>query len=340
MKRLRYYLLPIVYLLLGSGITALLLQRVLFSDDAGLWVFLGVPMLMLTVLVTVVGVVNVWVSYRSERDAQALRQYSRRQYFWLYARCWSVVMAGLMLGIIFRWVAQLLPPDVQPLVDSLKVSFYVICAMLTLAALMSIVMGENLAEVRLRNAQNENQLLKSQLNPHFLYNTLNNIDALVWLDQERASAAVTCLSSLMRRFTYAARQEMVPLSDEVEALRQLIELHRLRITNAESLVFEVEEPLPNLQVAPLILMPLVENCFKHSGALVEPRAIVVTLQFINRRLVFSTDNNLPLQKETQPKGGLGLDVLRRRLQLLYPRRHTFTAGVEGNRFKTKLIISC
>lgn len=350
MQNLRYYILPLFYLLLGGSISVALLRRLLQQGD-GYWMLLWVPMLMVTVMVTIVGIVNVWVKYRTERDEQAIRLYRGRQLLWLCVRCWCVVMGGLLLGIIFRWVSELLPSDVQPLMDDLCVTFYVVCALLTVAALASIVMGENLAEVRLRTAQQENQLLKSQLNPHFLYNTLNNIDALVWLDQERASAAVTNLSSLMRRITYSSRQDLVPLADEVLTLRQMVELQRLRMTHADSLVLEVPDVVPDLRIAPMLLLPLVENCFKHCGSLDEPSAIVLSLRVVGQRIIFSTDNNLPTPAASadaattghhrqQAQHGVGLTVLRRRLQLLYPHRYAFNVKCQEGRYQTSLILSC
>lgn len=344
MKRLQYYVLPLFYLLIGGVVTAMLVQRLLhFADTA--WLVLLLPLLMVTVFLTVVGVVNVWVQYRTWKDSNLMRQYSTRSLLWLYLRCWIVVISGLTIAVVFYWMHDLLPGYIQQLVESLQLLFYVMTAFLTGVALMSVVLGENLEEIRLRNAQSENHLLKSQLNPHFLYNTLNNIDALIWIDQERASAAVTSLSRLMRYFTYSARQEMVPLKDELEHLRLLIDLQRLRMPKAECLVFEEVGEIFDMQIAPLLLTPLVENCFKHCGALDEERAICIRIEVTQDRILFSTDNNLkaaPEEKQKlQPKkqGGVGLSVLRQRLHLLYPRKHHFSAGIAEGRFRTSLQIN-
>lgn len=338
---MRYYLLPIMYLCIGGTVTAMLVQRVIHFADT-VWLMLLLPMLMVTVFLTVVGVVNVWVQYRTWRESNLMRQYSLRSLLWLYVRCWAVVMSGLTIGVVFYWMHDLLPEYIQQLLESLQLLFYVMTAFLTFVALTSVVLGENLEEIRLRNAQSENQLLKSQLNPHFLYNTLNNIDALIWIDQERASTAVNSLSRLMRYFTYSARQEYVPLSDEVEHMQLLVELQRLRMPKSDSLVFEQKGEVDDMQIAPLLLTPLVENCFKHCGALDEDRAICIHLEVQQGRLLFSTDNNIrqeSAQQQSRRQGGVGLGVLRQRLQLLYPHRHEFVAEREGSRFKTSLSIS-
>ena len=352
---LSYYILPLLYLSIGGTVTAMLVQRVLSYADS-FWLVLLVPMVMVTVFLTVVGIVNVWLSYRTSRDEGLMRQYSQRSLLWLYLRCWAVVMSGLTLAIVFAWMHQLLPDFMQSLYAPFSLSFYVICGFLAVSALMSIVLGENLHEIRLRNAQSENQLLKSQLNPHFLYNTLNNIDALIWLDQERASSAVTALSDLMRYMTYSARQEVVPLSDEVRALRQLCDLQRLRMPCADAVMVEApafdegsSSDAASLTIAPLLLIPLVENCFKHCGPVDAPGAIIIRLVVDHNTVTFTTDNVLPPPADpashdadaaSPARHGVGLSVLRRRLELLYPGRYTFSAAASGQRFLSSLTVVC
>lgn len=341
MQKLRYFILPLLYLSIGGLVTTMLVQRVVNYADT-LWLLLLLPMLMVTVLLTVVGVVNVWVRYRSLNEDSLMRQYGVRNLLWLYFRCWSVVIAGLTLGVVYYWMHDLLADYIQDLLHWLDILFYVSCIFLTIAALMSIVLGENLEEIRLRNAQSENQLLKAQLNPHFLYNTLNNIDALIWLDQERASMAVMSLSSLMRYMTYSARQERVTIEEELRAMQLLIDLQRLRTSNADSLIFETDlHGSLSAQIAPLLLMPLIENCFKHVGQLDTDHAICIKITLNDGELTMTTDNNIKepeaeANKATSQPHGVGLTVLQRRLSLLYAGRHTFSAAQEANRFKTRL----
>lgn len=346
LQSLRILFLPCLYLLVGGLATTMLVQRVLYYADVA-WLVMLLPMVMISVFLFVVGMVNVWIQIRTRHESDLLLRYNERSLLWLYFRCWGVVIAGLTLGVIFAWMFQLLPDYLQELFSTFGLLYYVICTFLTITALMSIVLGESLHEIRLRNAQSENQLLKAQLNPHFLYNTLNNIDALIWIDQERASSAVTSLSSLMRYMTYSARQEKVSLVDEVRALRQLCELQRLRMSSAEALVIQMpDEAKLRADIAPLLLLPLVENCFKHCGSTNEPNAICIRLTLQDGQLVFTSDNNLPNEVPAVGSAGnssahgVGLTVLRRRLELLYPHRYSFVAQCEGNRFRTKLTISC
>jgi len=295
----------------------------------------------IVLFVVIIGVVNGWLRYRSWRDDKFVvgKIYSFNRMLWLYLKCWGIVMAGLCLALLFDWLMMYLPDTLYDLTMEFRIVFYVLCGLLTVFSLVSVVNGEALVELRLRNAQTQNQLLKSQLNPHFLYNTLNNIDALIWLDQERASTAVNNLSRLMRYFTYSGKQERVKIGEEVEYLRQLVDLQRLRMPVADALIFEVELDDENIMVAPLLLLPLVENCFKHCGDLNEPHAIEIQLQLKKGKLHFRSSNNLKaLEGKIKLPHGLGLDVLHRRLDLLYNKRFELALAEHDNRYVTDLVV--
>lgn len=343
-----YFLRPLLCLIVGGAVTAMLVHFILVVDET-VWEVLLVPMLLLTVFLTVIGLANIWIRYRTWRDDMA-RAYSWRTLLWLYVRCFFVVAAGMLLATAFYLLVDLLPPHIRALFADWVYLFYAVCAALTVTALLSIIRGENLQEIRFRNAQNENLLLRSQLNPHFLYNTLNNIDALIWIDQAKASDATCRLSALMRSLTYDARRPYVTLAEEVEQLHQLADLQRLRMSTPNALVVETDVADGSRHIAPLMLMPLVENTFKHCGNLDAPRAIVIRLRADATRLVFSTDNNLPQPspddaRQSPParsqtaRRGVGQEVLRRRLQLLYPGRFSFTAGLAPDgRYRAELVI--
>lgn len=351
MKVISYFLLPLFYLLVGGFVTAMLVHRLVTYADTS-WPMLLIPMLMFTTLLTVIGVCNVWVHYRTWHDEGLMHSYTHRRLLWLYARAWFTVFSGLSIGVIYYWMQDLLAETVQNLLADLSLLFYLFLSFLTGGALLSIIRGENLSEIRLRNSQHENQLLKSQLNPHFLYNTLNNIDALIWIDQERASSAVTSLSALMRYLTYSSRQEYVTLQAEIEHIEQLVELQRLRMSQANSLLFVNKvsaSKAAHIHIAPLLLMPLVENAFKHCSSLDEDQAIIFSLRIVDGILRFETDNVVSDSDSMLANGekrlksttlhGVGLTVLRRRLELLYPKAFSLSTQRDGSRFRAILTIS-
>ena len=272
--------------------------------------------------------VNLWVKHRTWNDDRFVIQqiYTRKRLIWLYVRCWVVVLAAytLISSVEMGWLMR------------------VLVILLALLSMIGIALGENLAEVRLLQSQSENMMLRSQLNPHFLYNTLNNIDALIWLDQEKASTAVTNLSSLMRYFTYSAKQERVPLGEEIGHLSQLIELQRLRMPIPDALSFEVKVDNAKEMIAPLLLLPLMENTFKHCGNLNEPNAIRIEIYVHDGILEYHSNNNVKepdhsvKENDSQHKHGVGLSVLRRRLDLIYDGSHSLVTQQQNDRFITYL----
>jgi LytS/YehU family sensor histidine kinase len=338
MNWLRYFVRPAAYLLAGGAVSVWLMRPLLESAGTG-WFFMLLPLLLLTLLLTTIGLVGVWVHYQTWTHEEVMTHYPTRQLLGLHLRCFCCLAAGCLLAAVIYLVAGLLQAPVRALVSGWLWVAYALCAALTGIALLSVFRGETLQEVRLRHAQSENLWLRSQLNPHFLYNTLNNIDALIWTAPERASEAVIRLSGLMRYLTESAARREVPLSDEVRLLEELVALQRLRMAHADALRLTVDVDAPELPVAPLLLMPLVENTFKHVGDLSLPGAICISLTVHGRRLVLTTDNVLKPATPTSTSArttGVGLAVLRRRLTLLYPGRHALTTLSSGGRYRTEL----
>lgn len=289
--------------------------------------FLIAIIVLLATFLAVVIVINLWLKYKTWHDEQFIVQriYTRSRLMWLYVKCWAIVVS--VLTIIFSVEMETL--------------MMVLLCLLGLLALLGIIQGENLAEVKLLQSQGENQMLRSQLNPHFLYNTLNNIDALIWLDQEKASAAVTNLSELMRYFTYSAKQDQVQLGEELANLDKLVALQRLRMPSPSSLSFCIDVDNPKVSIAPLLLLPLMENSFKHCGNLNEEGAIRMEIGLHDGILEYRCNNNVKTEEEKDPtesqrKHGIGLKVLRRRLDLLYDGRYSLITEKADNRFVTYL----
>ena len=212
--------------------------------------------------------------------------------------------------------------------------------------MLSILRGEALQEIRLWAAQSENAMLKSQLNPHFLYNMLNTIDALVWLDPAKASDAISQLSSVMRYLTYSARRSEVSVAEELENIASLISLARLRMPSTEVLQLDVSEVdmqvAQSKTIAPLMLLPLIENTFKHAANATRPGGIQIVLQLSAHHLSLRTENDIrptdATSSRTTTARGVGLQTLRRRLQLLYPGAHHFSAAEVEGRWVSELIL--
>ena len=169
-----------------------------------------------------------------------------------------------------------------------------------------------------RNLEQQMEYLKYQVNPHFFMNTLNNIHALVDIDPERAKTTIVELSKMMRHILYEGSKKLIPLTREVEFLNLYVQLMRLRYTRKVHINVDVPPQLPELKLPPLMLIIFVENAFKHGISYREESFIDIKLRVENKRLLFNCCNSKPTQvQRTNEKGGMGLQNVRQRLELLY-----------------------
>lgn len=166
----------------------------------------------------------------------------------------------------------------------------------------------------------ELSFLKAQINPHFFFNTLNNIYALTLIDVETAREALHRLSRMMRYVLYETQSGTTLLSKEIAFLSDYIQLMQLRLTDKVTVTLDTPSPLHDQPVAPMIFLPFVENAFKHGVSALEKSSIRVSIQQQERRLLMDVRNTLFTQKapSLEVGNGIGLTNTRRRLDLLYP----------------------
>ncbi len=192
--------------------------------------------------------------------------------------------------------------------------------------------AESRLELERRQVATELSLLKAQINPHFFFNTLNNIYALTLLDGEQARAALHRLSRMMRYVLYESPAGHTRLSQEIGFLQDYIDLMHLRLTNKVTVRFERPDPAghgplsPDPNIAPMLLQPFVENAFKHGVSATSPSAITIELRQPTGRTVELRVRNTvfperPAEADDEP-GGIGLANTQRRLDLLYPNAYT------------------
>jgi len=206
-------------------------------------------------------------------------------------------------------------------------SFMMISVLLCLMAIgiaLSIRHLMRQSERRQKDVEAELAWLKNQINPHFLFNTLNNISSLAQIDGDETQEAIMQLSDLLRYAMYETNKPRVRLDGEVEFIRNYIELMKLRCNEMTTVSarFSVQEP--QTEVAPLLFISLIENAFKHGINSNEPATIDIRLEQQGQTLLFNCDNtNNPKPTKDRSGSGIGLDNTRRRLDLLYPGRYTW-----------------
>lgn len=206
---------------------------------------------------------------------------------------------------------------------------------------------ENLVLNTIRKEQLEKQAveaelfyLKSQINPHFLFNTLNNIHTLVYKQAATAPEAVLRLASLMRYMIYESNAHTVPLSREITYLKDYINLQQLRYKNDPVVDIEVDGDIGQCFIAPLLFIHFLENAYKHSPARLEPGDIHVKLVIKGSTLVFSCRNPVGRRQadHLDEPGGIGLPNIRKRLALLYPEQYHLEINNSNEIFTVTLTI--
>lgn len=197
-----------------------------------------------------------------------------------------------------------------------------------------------LEEEKQKNTEAELAWLKNQINPHFLFNTLNNISSLTQIDAEKAQDSIAQLSDLLRYAMYETNKPLVPVSGEVDFMRNYIELMRLRCNERTTVSTDFTISNPDTQVAPLLFISLVENAFKHGVSSSKPSQIEIALTESDGAITFTCDNtNYPKSDGDRSGSGIGLENTRRRLELLYAGRYEWEQSLENNIYHVKVRIN-
>ncbi len=191
-------------------------------------------------------------------------------------------------------------------------------------------------QLLLENQQMELDLLRSQTNPHFLFNTLNNIYALVHTDSDKALGAIEKLSLLLRYSLYKTKT-VVPLEDEISQIRNFIDLESIRHKEPPHLLFNIDGITKNIEVPQFLLLPFVENAFKHGKLHSKLQPITIDITVDGLHLNYKVTNEIEVKKKDKV-GGLGLDNLKKRLELLFLKQYFFTCKAENSTFIAQLKI--
>ncbi len=225
--------------------------------------------------------------------------------------------------------------------------------MMILAATLAYALRLSEARDRLRNRdlelsaekrQIELKSLKAQLNPHFLFNSLNNIYALIGFAPERAQTALHDLSSMLRFMIYESGSTAVALSKEMQFISDYAALMKLRLNSNIQVECDVMEfPPSDIQVTPLLFLTLVENAFKHVAPLPDGKGFIrIKINIENSQLVGTVSNSFNESKQQQAsdssESGVGLENVRKQLRLLYPDAHAFIIDKSSNIFTATISI--
>lgn len=251
----------------------------------------------------------------------SVKAFIKRRILWLMAFC-----------LVFI----LLLNETEPLFSLLLMLYGVV----TFFLLSRWIFKQIKSIIKLKNEKTKNELLhlQSQVNPHFFFNTLNNLYGLIEKDSKKAQDLVLKLSDMMRYSIYDGQKDLVPLTDELQYLQNYIELHKARYYKKTEVSFSQHVQNSDLNIMPLLFIILVENAFKHGVENLRENAYVhINIIAGEQEVNFAVENNFDLE-ESKEENGIGLKNLERRLELVYPNRHTFTHTVQNDVYKVQLTL--
>ncbi len=191
-----------------------------------------------------------------------------------------------------------------------------------------------------KNHEMEMALIKSKLDPHLLFNTINNIDALIIKDAVEASNYLNKLSDIMRFMLYETMADKILLSQEIEYIEKYIALQKIRTANEHYVHFSVTGIIGNKMIAPMVFIPFIENAFKHTNNKKLENAIMVNMFISDESIQLVCENKFDLKaKVQQANSGLGNELIQKRLQLIYPGKHTLEVNKTNELYTVNLTIS-
>lgn len=247
----------------------------------------------------------------------------------------------ILLSFVSAEIYNLFNHTATKLWVSVTVKFLISMAvMATGTAYMLIIHFIRDQRVQQENLKTELVFLRSQVSPHFMFNTLNSIVSLARKKSDKLEPALLELSNLMHYMLYESDEEKVSLTKEMDYIQSYIDLQTLRFGHQVRISFKTHIPPRDLYIEPMLLIPLIENAFKHGIGLMEDPEITIVQDVQQDQLLLMVRNKFNhLGKETKDKtSGIGLTNLERRLKLLYPNKHTLLIVKEQNYFNASLKI--
>ena len=261
---------------------------------------------------------------------------------WFYLINGTIIGGWLLVDFLFKRPVEFPPEVVEQFgqrgvrtmyVGSIIARVFIQCLLILLAVGLRHIMRANETVVA------ELSWLKAQLNPHFLFNTLNNISSLTQIDPDKAQESIGQLSDLLRYALYDSEAEKVPLAAEVEFMDNYVDLMALRCNELTTVTKDLQVPQGHVEVAPLLVISLIENAFKHGINARYPSFVKVSMRMEGEQLLFRCENSLFEKQGSDHIGsGIGLENMKRRLELLYPGRYTYSQQSDTDTYRVEVTI--
>lgn len=249
-----------------------------------------------------------------------------------------LVLLTASIPLVFEWIEHhfhfsLNPREVHQCIISL------LAAVLAIIIPLVFTISSQYTAAEKEKVKAELSFLRSQINHHFLFNSLNNIYALSIQESKHTSDAIYSLSSIMRHMATATATNRIELQQELDFLHHYIEIQKLRLSERTRLSYTIHGQAAHKQIGPMLLIPFIENCFKHGVSTSISSEITISLEITEHHITLDTKNTIieHLDKENI-KSGVGLDNVKKRLSLEYAGRYQFDQKTEGGFFITHLVL--
>ena len=230
----------------------------------------------------------------------------------------------------------------QAVYDNFVTQFFLVLASIALTSAFDYIrLQKRLAEVAKEKAEAELNFLKAQINPHFLFNSLNAVYFLIDKQNVQARDALHKFSEMLRYQLYECGDKRIPIEKEIGFLKDYVDLQQLRMNEHTTIEFCCEKELANFSIEPLLLIPFVENSFKHLSHHSDGKEneVRINLSRQNGSLLFSVYNTAEQKLPDKTSGGIGLNNVQKRLELLYPGKHQLAINEKEGWFGVELNLS-
>lgn len=265
--------------------------------------------------------------------------YIRKKYFlFLFISVCGIILVSLLPHIIFAHPHQ-------PMMNNKPSGFFgltqdIFMTMLALVIAVVLKNNEQLKQIEKEKMTAELSSLKAQINPHFLFNTLNSIYSQTLGKADNASEMLLKLSAMMRYTMTEAHHDKVSITQELNYINNYIELQKVRLSKKIKLEYTINNDGSENQITPFLLIPSIENAFKYGVNSEQDSYIKINLQIQNDELHLQVFNNkVEIEIDHEEKTGLGIENTRKRLALLYPAKHKLTIANNENDFTISLQIN-
>jgi two-component system LytT family sensor kinase len=272
-----------------------------------------------------------------------MSRFTYKRKYWQYAGVQLVILAVILSEGSLQYKVLIRPGEIFDLRRPILFNFFIYLFMLASSTAYTLIRDKIKADNLAQEKENEYlktelSLLRSQVSPHFMFNVLNNMVSLARKHSDQLEPSLIKLSSLMRYMLYETDEDKVSLEKEIDYLQSYIDLQQQRFGKKVKVCVEMQSMNDQYQIEPMLLIPFVENAFKHGTGMIEDAQIKISLRAENKVLKFTVSNKFSaVSNEIKDKtSGIGLTNVTRRLNLLYGRNHQLSITKDDKFFIVSL----